>query len=91
MRGKETEKAPSSGYATAQLVGLAPGPTALFTLALLLLAPGRPPWLLMALPLAWCGLAGVRAWALDLPADWPLPVLALTLVLLALWRGPRAI
>lgn len=78
-----------AGHAAAQLVGLAPGPTALFTLGLLLLAPGRPPWLLMVLPLAWCGLAGLRAWALDLPADWSLPILAAVLALLALRRGPR--
>ena len=75
-----------AGFAAARLVGVAPGPTALFTLGLLLLAEGRARWLLMLLPLAWCAVAGVTAWALNIPEAWPLPVLGVVALGLALQR-----
>lgn len=78
-----------AGYAAVPLVGLAPGPTALFTLGLLAMAPWRAIWPLTIIPLLWCLVAGVRAWALDIPADWPLPLLGTGLVLLALRQEPR--
>ncbi len=71
-----------AGWAGARIVGLAPGPTVLFTLALLLLTEGRWRWLLMVVPLAWCLLAGFMAWVLAVPEAWPLPLLgAVALVL----------
>ena len=77
----------AGGYAATALVGLAPGPTALFTLGLLALAPRRFALPLMILPLLWCLAAGARGWALDLPADWPLPLLGIALLGLSWWRG----
>lgn len=78
------------GYASARIVGVAPGPTALFTLGLLLLAPLRTAWPLMVIPLLWTGVAGAMAWALDVMAAWPLPFLGLAALLLSLWRLRRA-
>lgn len=78
------------GWAGARLVGVAPGPTVLFTLGLLLLAEGRRRRLLMAVPLAWCALAGVTAWALGVPEGWPLPLLGALALVLVLWRPRRA-
>ena len=75
------------GWAAARLVGVAPGPTVLFTLGLLLLAGGRRRWLLMAIPLAWCAVAGVTAWALGVAEAWPLPVLGAAALLFAFRRG----
>lgn len=73
------------GWSGARIVGVAPGPTALFTLGLLLLAEGRRRWLLLAVPLAWCALAGVTAWELGVPEAWPLPLLGALVLGLALW------
>lgn len=66
-----------AGFASARVLGVAPGPTALFTLGLLMMTPGRGRWLLMVLPLLWCGVAGGQAWALNIAEAWPLPVLGL--------------
>lgn len=52
-----------------RLAGLAPGPTATFTLGLLLQATGRIPLHLLVLPVAWCVAAGASGLALGLPAD----------------------
>ncbi|WP_193367439.1 DUF6064 family protein [Pelagibius marinus] len=80
----------AAGWGGAHIVGLTPGPTVLFTLALLLLAEGRGRWLLMVVPLAWCALAGATAWALAVPEAWPLPLLGALALVLTLWRPRRA-
>jgi hypothetical protein len=80
----------TSGFATARVVGVAPGPTVLFTLGLLLLATGWRCRLLMVVPLAWCALAGVMAWALGVAEAWPLPLLGLAALGLSLWPAQRA-
>jgi hypothetical protein len=79
-----------AGLGSARLAGVAPGPTALFTLGLLLLAEGRPPWFLMVMPLLWCAVAGATAWALGVPDDWPLPVLGAAALGLAVLKHRRA-
>ena len=76
-----------AGFASARLAGVAPGPTAALTLGLLVLMEGRRRWLLMILPLAWCAVAGIQAWALNLPEAWPLPVLGAVAVLAAALRN----
>lgn len=78
------------GWAGARVVGVAPGPTVLFTLALLLLAEGGRRWLLLAVPLAWCALAGVMAWALGVAEAWPLPLAGALVLLLSLRPSRRA-
>lgn len=78
-----------AGWGGAQIVGLAPGPTALFTLALLLPAEGRRRRLLMVVPLAWCALAGALAWALAVPEAWPLPLLGAVALILTFWGSRR--
>jgi hypothetical protein len=72
-----------------RLAGLAPGPTALLTLGLLLTA-ARPPLALMLIPALWCLLAGATGWILGLPADLALPPLAAAALGLALWRRKAA-
>jgi hypothetical protein len=79
-----------AGFASARVVGVAPGPTALFTLGLLLLVEGRLAWLLWVIPLLWCAVAGVTAWALGVAEAWPLPVLAGATLVLAFWKPRRA-
>ena len=65
----------SEGLETARTVGLAPGPTAVFTLGVLLLSAGRCPLHLMVLPFVWTLIAGATAWELEMPADLAQPVL----------------
>ena len=82
--------ATAAGFAAARLVGVAPGPTALFTLGLLLLAEGRGALPLMVVPLLWCAVAGIAAWALGIAEAWPLPVLGGAVLALRLSRFRRA-
>lgn len=70
--------------ATARAFGLAPGPTAVFTLGLLLMAPLRCPLHLLVLPAIWCFIAGATAWALWIPEDLASPVIAVLLLAVAI-------
>lgn len=63
------------GLETARIVGLAPGPTAVFTLGILMLSAGRCPLHLMVLPLVWTVIAGATAWELQMWTDLAQPVL----------------
>jgi hypothetical protein len=57
------------GWPRAAVFGIAPCPTTIFTLGLLLLAEGRAPWRLLAIPLAWSLVGGSAAWWLKIPED----------------------
>ena len=83
ISGLATADSGAFGWAAARVVGVAPGPTALFTLGLLLLAEGRWRWALMVIPLAWCVVAGVTAWSLGVAEAWPLPILGGAVLLLS--------
>lgn len=50
----------------AEIFGLAPDPTAIATLGVLL-ATSRPLWHLLALPLLWCSVSGLTLWAMEQP------------------------
>lgn len=72
----------------AEVFALAPDPTALATLGLLLLAPRRRlGWMLWPIPLLWCWVSGATLWALNAPESGLLPALA-TLALVAAF-SPR--
>jgi hypothetical protein len=49
----------------AEIFGVAPDPTVLATLGLVLLAHGRPRWQLLVVPVLWCVISGVTLWALN--------------------------
>ena len=74
--------APLAGrpWQEAEIFGVAPDPTALCTLGLLLLVEGRPRWELMAIPILWCSISGATLWAMDSPGAL-IPPLAALLVL----------
>jgi membrane protein YqaA with SNARE-associated domain len=82
--------APLSGAAwtQAETFAVMPDPTALATLGLMLLAQ-RPPWWLFVVPVLSCALGGALSWALQAPAPWLAPALAVVAVVCA-WRCPRA-
>jgi hypothetical protein len=74
----------------AEVAGLAPDPTVLLALALLLNSPARGGvWALQAVvPLAWCGFAGLMLLALGAPQAGVLPLAAAATLALQ-WRRHR--
>jgi hypothetical protein len=57
--------------------GIAPDPTVIGTLGVLLLARDRPPWALLVIPLLWCAANGAFQWTLGLRDALALPLTAL--------------
>jgi hypothetical protein len=76
------------GWPKAPLFGVAPGPTTLFTLGMLLLAEPRVPLHLMLIPVLWAFLAGAAAWPLGMPEGLALPLAAVLAVVLASRKTP---
>lgn len=71
-------------WSQAEVFGLAPDPTALATLGVLLRAPARFAWVLLPIPLLWCAVAGATLWAMRVPyAAVPLGAAAAALALAA--------
>ena len=58
--------APLTGrpWTQAEIFGLAPDPTAIATLGVLL-AADRPRWHLLVLPLLWCAISGLTLWTME--------------------------
>ncbi|HEX9688881.1 MAG TPA: DUF6064 family protein [Thermoanaerobaculia bacterium] len=69
-----------------EIFGVAPDPTAVATLGILLLATGRVRWELIALPVLWCAISGAMLAAMGAPDAWITLVAALLAVTLAAWR-----
>ena len=76
------------GWPAVGWFGTAPDATAIGTLGMLTLLPGRVAWALLFVPLLWCALAAALLHVFDDPL-WPLPLLAAALALWARWRGGR--
>jgi hypothetical protein len=62
----------------AEIFGVAPDPTAIATLGILLLAAGRVRWELMVLPLLWCAISGATLLSMKAP-DAGIPLAAAVL------------
>jgi len=77
------------GWESLRIAGLAPGPTAVFTLGLLLLTAGRTPLHLALIPLLWTLVAGATAWVLAIPQDLALPAAGVAAFALILWKNRR--
>ena len=77
------------GWKQAEVFGMAPDPTALATLGVLLLVPARVPWGLVPIPFVWCLVSGATLWAMVAPDYAIVPLLALMAVMVAL-VGVRA-
>ncbi|TIU26929.1 MAG: hypothetical protein E5W53_04985, partial [Mesorhizobium sp.] len=77
-------------WASAEVFGIAPDPTAITTLGVLLAASGGPVPLLFAIPLLWLLLSGLTLHAMGDPQAWlPLLAAATTVAALALRRIAR--
>ncbi len=77
------------GWRGIELFGVAPDPTAIATLGLLLLARLRHRWLLMAVPVLWCATTGLFLLAMKATDAWIAPVAAVLAVGLSI-RQARA-
>jgi hypothetical protein len=60
------------GWASSEVFGIAPDPTAIATLGLLLLARGRLLPLLLPIPVLWCLLSGITLRTMGEPQAWAL-------------------
>jgi hypothetical protein len=70
----------------AELFGVAPDPTAIGTLGVLVTAQWRH-WELLALPLLWCAVSGVTLWTMQSPDVLVLPAAAALALLLTAWKS----
>ena len=79
------------GMIGAECFAIAPNPTVLTTLGVLLIA-ARPIclWLLLPIPVLWCALSGTIDWALDLSMFWLLPISASLSIVAAIWTAVRS-
>lgn len=75
------------GWPQLPAFGVAPCPTTIFTMGLLLLTHGRSPVHLAIIPLLWSLVAGSAAWLLNMPLDATLPALGLSAFALILWKN----
>ena len=65
---------------------MAPDPTAVATLGVLLLAGGRVRWELFVAPAIWCAISGATLLAMEAPGAGIPPLAAAVAVFLAAWR-----
>jgi hypothetical protein len=76
-----------------EVFGVAPDPTVVATLGLLLTAE-RTPWGSAAIPVLWCAVGGATLWAMESPEAVVMPLAAVLFILLGTWkassRGRRA-
>ena len=70
-------------WQAAEIFGIAPDPTALATLAVVILSRLRIRWLLMIVPAFWCVITGATLWTMAAPDFWVAPVCALAAVIAA--------
>lgn len=75
---------PGRSWTQAELFGMAPDPTALATLALLLLGNSRTAWWLFPVPVVWCLISGATLWAMASPDFWLPPLAALLAIAMAI-------
>lgn len=77
------------GWPRAPLLGVAPCPTTIFTLGILLLAAGRVPVHVLVIPVLWSLVGGSAAWLLGVTEALALPVAGLGACALLLCQNRR--
>ena len=73
----------------AEIFGVAPDPTAVATLGVLLFARGKARWELVVLPAVWCVVSGATLLAMHAPDFWVTPLLGAVAVSLAVVKTRR--
>jgi hypothetical protein len=74
------------GWRQIEIFGVAPDPTAVATLGVLLTTSGRVRWELAAVPVIWCVISGATLAAMRAPDAWIPPIAAVLAVSLGAWR-----
>ena len=80
-------------WTQAEMFGMAPDPTALATLGVMLFTGARPGWVLSPIPLVWCLISGATLWTMASPEYAIVPLAAMAAVVLAIvgwWGRDRA-
>jgi hypothetical protein len=79
--------APLTGrpWTQVEVFGVAPDPTIVATLGVLL-AADRPHWQLFAIPLLWCLISGLTLWTMESPEAPLLPAVAVSALALSYWK-----
>jgi hypothetical protein len=75
------------GWRQAEVFGVAPDPTAVATLGILLLASGPGSRVLIVIPAIWCAISGATLLAMKAPDAWIAPLAALVVVSLAISKA----
>jgi hypothetical protein len=70
----------------AEIFGVAPDPTVVATLGVLLAAT-RPHWELLVIPFIWCAISGATAWTMQSPDAPVMPLVAVLALGLAIWKA----
>ena len=78
---------PGRSWRQAEIFGVAPDPTAIGTLGLLLALAGPARRVLLVLPVLWCAATGATLWAMSAPEAWVAPAAALLALALAAWQA----
>jgi hypothetical protein len=63
-----------------------PDPTVIATLGVLVAAE-RPRWLLLVLPLIWCGISGGTLWTMGSPDAPIMPAVAVIALTFSIWKS----
>lgn len=71
------------GWRQVEIFGVAPDPTAVATLGILLLASGRGSRVLIVVPAIWCAISGATLLAMKAPDAWIAPLAAVVVVSVA--------
>jgi hypothetical protein len=75
-------------WSQAEVFAIAPDPTVVATLGVLLAAERRH-WTLLVIPLLWCVVSGATLWTMGSPEAPILPALAALTLVIAVWRTAR--
>jgi uncharacterized protein DUF6064 len=73
------------GWMQVQIFGIAPDPTVIATLGVLLMA-NQSLWGLLVLPLIWCAISGATLWTMQSPDALAMPVVGVLVLTLAAWK-----
>jgi len=76
-------------WSQVEIFGVAPDPTVVGTLGVLVLASGWPKWLLLPVPILWCLVSGATTWVMQSP-DAALMPAAVALAIVAVGRSARS-
>jgi hypothetical protein len=78
------------GWSQVEFFGVAPDPTVVATLGIVLLADNRVHWGLLVVPLLWCAMSGALQWALGSPDALVTPLMGLLAVIARVTARPRS-